>query len=54
MYDELCQLFPYDFQQIDCVRAGQLMSRQDISNLLWTAVQSLLPPVPSKGKMQNK
>lgn len=48
MYDELCQLFPYDFQQIDCVRAGQLMSRQDISNLLWTAVQSLLPPVPSK------
>ncbi len=44
MYDELCQLFPQDFQQIDCVRSGNLMSPKDINNLLWASVQALLPP----------
>lgn len=47
VYDDLCQLFPKDFQRIDCVRGGQLMSRETINNVLWETLQPMLPPKPS-------
>ena len=46
-YDELCQLFPYDYQAIDCARGGQLLDKQSIANLVWTTIQPLLPPAPT-------
>ncbi len=49
-YDELCQLFPYDFQAIDCVRGGQLLDKDSIANLVWTTIQPLLPAAPTTQK----
>jgi thymidylate kinase/thymidylate synthase ThyX len=52
VYDDLCQLFPRDFQRIDCVRSGQLMDIETISDLLWNTVQPLLPLIPYNGEPQ--
>lgn len=46
VYDDLCQLFPKDFQRIDCVRSGQLMSIEIINDLLWETIMPLLPSSP--------
>lgn len=43
VYDDMCQLFPKDFQRIDCVRNNQLMSIDQVSDLLWNTIQPLLP-----------
>ena len=43
VYDDLCQLFPRDYQRIDCVRSGELMDIDTISEMLWRTVQPLLP-----------
>ncbi len=43
VYDNLCQLFPKDFKQIDCVRDNQIMSIDAIHHRLWTEVSALLP-----------
>jgi thymidylate kinase/thymidylate synthase ThyX len=52
VYDDLCQLFPRDFQRIDCVRSGQLMDIETISDILWNTVQPLLPLIPYNGEPQ--
>ncbi len=43
VYDDLCQLFPRDFTRIDCVRGGELMSINNIEELIWSKVEVLLP-----------
>lgn len=49
-YDELCALFPQDFERIDCVRNGQLLSKTEISDLLWNRLEPLLPSPESTHK----
>jgi len=44
VYDDLCQLFPKDFQRIDCVRGGELLSIETVHELVRQKIQPLLPP----------
>jgi thymidylate kinase/thymidylate synthase ThyX len=44
VYDNLCQLFPKDFKQIDCVRSGELMDIETVHKYIWSSVEPLLPP----------
>ncbi len=44
VYDDMTQLFPKDFQRIDCVRSGQLLDIQTINTMLWEKIHPLLPP----------
>lgn len=47
VYDDLCQLFPKDFQRIDCVRGGELLSIETVHELVRQKVEPLLPlPIP--------
>lgn len=47
VYDDLCQLFPKDFQRIDCVRGGELLPIETIHELVRQKLEPLLPiPVP--------
>jgi len=46
VYDDLTQLFPKDFQRIDCVRSGALLDRETIQAMLWEKITPLLPPPP--------
>jgi thymidylate kinase/thymidylate synthase ThyX len=48
VYDDMCQLFPKDFVRIDCVRDNHLMSAENVHEILWRRVQSVLPPKKSK------
>jgi thymidylate kinase/thymidylate synthase ThyX len=48
VYDDLCQLFPKDFQRIDCVRSGKLMDIDTIAEHLWKTVEPLLPAPGTK------
>lgn len=43
VYDDMCRLFPRDFQRIDCVRSGQMMTKSAVSEMIWKNVQPLLP-----------
>lgn len=43
VYDDLCQLFPQDFQRVDCVRSGKMLSVQVINDMLWESIKPLLP-----------
>lgn len=43
VFDAICQLFPRDFKQIDCVRDHELMPRDAIHNLIWETVTPMLP-----------
>jgi len=45
VYDDLCALFPKDFERVDCVRGGELMSVPQIHDLLWKSLQPMLPKV---------
>jgi thymidylate synthase ThyX len=45
VYDDLCALFPKDFERIDCVRSGELMSIPQIHDHLWKTLQPVLPKV---------
>jgi len=53
VYDDLCQLFPKDFKQIDCVRNGKIMSKEDILHRLWTEVSALLPNIKVENEDQG-
>lgn len=53
VYDDLCSLFPQDFQRIDCVRGGKLMSIEDIQKIVWEKV-SVMVPKPDKSKKPTK
>lgn len=53
VYDDLCNLFPRDFQRIDCVRSGKLMTIDQVEALLWDKVAALLPePIPGQSKIE--
>lgn len=43
VYDDMCQLFPNDFERIDCVRSGQLMDIETIERMIWEKVEPMLP-----------
>ncbi len=47
VYDDLCQLFPKDFQRLDCTRDGELLDIETIQNILWQKIEPMLPK-PSK------
>ncbi len=44
VYDDLCGLFPKDFLRLDCVRNDKLLGIDAVSDLLWGAIEPLLPP----------
>jgi len=46
VYDDMTQLFPKDFQRIDCVRSDKLLDIEAVQSLLWEKVAPLLPPPP--------
>lgn len=48
VYDDLCQLFPKDFQRIDCVRSGELLPIETVQDLIRHKVQPMLPPPPKQ------
>lgn len=48
VYDDLCQLFPKDFQRIDCVRGGELLPIETVQELVRQKIEPLLPPVIPK------
>jgi thymidylate kinase/thymidylate synthase ThyX len=48
VYDDLCQLFPKDFQRVDCVRNGELLSIETISDLIWETITPILPKPTKK------
>lgn len=50
VYDDLCNLFPKDFQRIDCVRSGKLLSIETVQDMLWQTVKPLLPSKSKKTK----
>lgn len=50
VYDDLCQLFPKDFKQLDCVRSGKLMSIETVHKLIWETISPMLPSKKSKSK----
>ena len=51
IYQELCDLFPKDFMQIDCMRNNQLMSIEEVGKILWESVRAHLPS--SKNQMKE-
>jgi dTMP kinase len=55
VFDDLAQLFPKDFQRLDCVRSGELLDIPTINNMLWEKISPLLPPPPAdKPKKRTK
>lgn len=44
VYDDLCQLFPKDFERIDCVRSGELLDIDTIHKMMWEKVSPMLAP----------
>ncbi|MCA1806792.1 MAG: hypothetical protein LC687_02850, partial [Actinobacteria bacterium] len=43
VYDDLCDLFPKDFQRIDCVRGGKLMDIPTVHEYIWRTLEPRLP-----------
>lgn len=55
VYYNLCQLFPKDFRQLDCVRSGKILDKKTINNLIWETVKPILPSKSSgRGKSVTK
>lgn len=50
VFDDLAQLFPKDFQRVDCVRSGELLDVPMINTMLWEKINPLLPPPSDKPK----
>jgi thymidylate synthase ThyX len=54
VYDDLCALFPKDFVRIDCVRSNVFMTREQVHELVWNAVNINLPqPKKSEGSLSK-
>jgi len=53
VYDDLTQLFPKDFQRIDCVRNGKLLDIDTIADIVWKTIEPNLPPKQAGAKKQN-
>ncbi len=45
VYDDLCQLFPKDFERIDCVRSGQMLDIDTVHKMIWEKVEPMLPTI---------
>ena len=43
VYDDLCQLFPKDFERLDCVRNDQLLDIETIHKMIWEKIEPMLP-----------
>ncbi|MDQ3158992.1 MAG: FAD-dependent thymidylate synthase [bacterium] len=43
VYEDLCSLFPKDFEKIDCVRDGELLSIDAVHKLIWEKIYPYLP-----------
>lgn len=54
VYDDMAQLFPKDFQRIDCVRGGNLLSIETINLMLWEKISPHLPEKPAPKKLSPK
>ncbi len=50
MYQTICKLFPKDYKTIDCSKNGKILSIPEVNNLIWEAIQSLLPKPINKGR----
>lgn len=48
VYDDMCQLFPRDFTQVDCTRNEQLLDIDTIQQMIWQKVQPMLPVKKTK------
>lgn len=48
VYDNLCQLFPKDFKQIDCSRDGDIMDIATIERYVWSTIEPMLPNKANK------
>lgn len=48
VYDNLCQLFPKDFKQIDCVRGDRIMDVDTIHRQIFSTIEPLLPSKKAK------
>ncbi|HEV7453956.1 MAG TPA: FAD-dependent thymidylate synthase [Candidatus Saccharimonadales bacterium] len=46
VYDDMTQLFPKDFQRIDCVRGGKLLDIETVQSMLWEKIVPMLPQPP--------
>ncbi len=51
VYDNLCQLFPKDFKQIDCARSGEILDEKLISDRVW---ETALAYIPDGEKLKKK
>lgn len=45
-YDTLCQLFPRDFQAIECTKNGKMLSIAEINDKIWGILRPMLPQKP--------
>lgn len=55
VFDELCELFPRDFQRIDCVRDKKLMDVERVHEQLYKTIESYLPkPNEKPGSQDSK
>lgn len=53
VYDDMCQLFPRDFQRIDCTRDDALLDVDTIHDIIWQKIEPLLPvkkPIAETGE----
>jgi thymidylate kinase/thymidylate synthase ThyX len=48
VYIDLCSLFPKDFRRIDSMRGQEPLEPQAINDLIWNAVEPMLPAVVRK------
>lgn len=46
VYDDLCQLFPKDFERVDCMRSEELLSIDEIHKIIWEKIEPMLPTKP--------
>lgn len=53
VYDDLCQLFPKDFKQLECIRDGKLLDVDSIHKLVWETIHPLIPSVKSRKTIHN-
>lgn len=52
VYDDMVQLFPKDFQRIDCIRGGRLLDIGAVNAMLWEKISPLLPEPASRAAAQ--
>lgn len=48
VYDDMCQLFPRDFQRVDCTRGGELLDIDTIHEIVWQKIEPFLPTKPKE------